>query len=184
MIKELINYLLDTAYKHKSVGFVSYKREININDSHNEKSFQFFIESDSGFIEKQIVEGIITLRLDFDIIGFVGSDTSTLDIQDEALHIGFDFLEYIKNQSEYPIEIHDFSFLALTEYTDNDASGVRLSVKFTIPNIVNLCEYKDNFIDKPIEPTEELKLSNGDECTNEKFVTKGSTLKLNPIRLK
>lgn len=184
MISELIQFLLQTAYKHKSVNYVGYKRELDINDQHNTPSFQFLIESDSGFLENQIVEGIITLRLNMDIIGFVGKDASVLDIQDEATHIGFDFIEYIKNQSDFPLEVHDFSFLSLTEYTDDNSSGIRLTIQFVIPSPINLCEYENNFEEKEEPIVEHLDLSNGDECTESKFPDKGSKLTLNPIRLK
>ena len=67
MIKEFINYILDIAKYHKAINYVGYKRNININDGHNTKYYQFIIE-DECFLEKQLIEGILTLRLDIVII--------------------------------------------------------------------------------------------------------------------
>lgn len=184
MVKELIDYLLNIAYKHISVNYVGYKREININDSHNKPSFQFIIENDNPLIEKQIIEGIITMRLDIDIIGFVSQDVSVIEIQDEALHIALDFMEYIKNNGEYGLDIRDYSILGLSEFTDDNSSGVRLSIKLVIPNPINLCEYEEHFIEKEIPVKDELILSKEDECTNSKFNSETTSLKLNPIKLR
>lgn len=183
MIKELVDYLLDIAYKHISVQCVGYAREININDSHNHKSFQFIVENDTPIIEKQIIEGILTLRFSVDIIGFVDKDKTVIELQDEALHIALDWMQYINNHEPYNLEIRDYSILALTEYTDDNSSGVRLSVKLAIPNPINLCEYEEHFIEKEIPEEETLDLTNGDECTKSKFNKNDATIKLNPIKI-
>ena len=83
MIKELITHLMDIAAQHKAVNKVGYKRQININDQSNEKYFQFIIDNES-LLEKQLVEGIMTLRLNVDVLGFISSDLTVLDVQDTA----------------------------------------------------------------------------------------------------
>lgn len=182
MIKELVDDILGIARKHISVNTVSYKRELNINDLHSEPSFQFIL-MDDGLMEKQITEGIITLKIGAYILGFVGKGNKSLDIQDEATHICLDIIEYINNNM-YQMQIRDFSIAGISEYSDNNCSGVYATLQFILPNPVNLCEYKEHFIDKPSVPTDELELSNGDECTNTKYQEEGSTLRLNPIKLR
>lgn len=183
MINELVTYLLDIAKKHKAVNYVGYKRQINLNNQNNTPSFQFIIEND-GLMEKQVVEGIITVRYNIDILGYVEKENTVLMVQDNALHIALDFMEYINNTYDYPIEIKDWSILSFSEYTDDNSAGVRVSLKLAIPNPINICEYRDNFIEKeePILP--ELDLSGSDECTNTKFTEGKTELNLNPIRLK
>ena len=118
MIKELITHLMDIAAQHKAVNKVGYKRQININDQSNEKYFQFIIDNES-LLEKQLVEGIMTLRLNIDVLGFISSDLTVLDVQDTALHIILDFMEYINNDSEYyNLEVRDYSIVSFSEYTD------------------------------------------------------------------
>lgn len=182
MIKELIDEILTLAYKHVSVGSVRYDREININDFHGNKGFQVIVESDSSLLEKQVVEGIITLTLSMDILGFVGKN-KVIEVQDEALHIGLDIMQYIQDNM-YHMEIRDYSFLSLTEYSDDNSSGVRITLKLAVPSPINICMYEDNFIEKQEEEEQAIDLTNGDECTNSKFVEEGTELKLKPIRLK
>lgn len=185
MIKELITYLLNTAKRHKAVNYVGYKREININDQNNTRYYQFIIENEC-FLEKQLVEGILTLRLDIDCLGFVTSDLTPLDVQDTALHIILDFMEYINNDSEYyNLEVRDYSIVSFSEYTDDNSAGVRATIQFIVPNPINICEYESNFIDKDEEDEIELDINiDNDECTNTRYNNNESNLILNPIKLK
>lgn len=181
MIKEFVNYILDIAKYHKAINYVGYKRNININDQHNTKYFQFIIE-DECLLQKQIIEGILTMRLNIDVLGFVDSDSNVLDVQDNALHVLLDVMEYINNGNLS--EIRDFSIISYSEYTDDNSSGCRASIQFIIPNPINLCEYKDNFIEKESEDIPMIDIEPSNECTDETFVNDEPKLTLNPIKLK
>lgn len=182
MIKQVINDILNIAYRHISVNSIGYLRNLDINDQNNDKNFQFII-TDDGLLEKQIVEGIVTLKLSGAIIAFQDTSTPTVNLQDEATHIFFDIVEYLNNDNGYHYEVRDYALNSISQYSDNNCSGVYFTIQLILPSIVNLCEYQDHFIDKPIIPTEELIINNGDECTEEKFPQKSSTLRLNPLRL-
>lgn len=183
MIQEFITYLLNTAKKHKAVNYVGYKRQININDQNNTKYYQFIIDNE-GLLEKQLVEGILTLRLNIDVLGFVSSDLTVLDIQDTALHIILDFMEYINADNEYyNLEVRDYSIASFSEYTDDNSAGVRCTIQFIVPSPINLCEYKDNFITKEEEVVVDIDVNPENECTNTNFNT-SSTITLNPLKLK
>lgn len=184
MIHELTTYLLNTAKKHKAVNSVGYKRNININDQSNEKYYQFIIDNEQ-ILEKQLVEGILTLRLNIDVLGFVSSDLTVLDVQDTALHIILDFMEYINNDTEYyNLEVRDYSIISYSEYTDDNAAGIRASIQFIVPSPINLCEYRDNFIEKEEEVKVEMDMNPVDCKTNNNYNTNTSTLIINPIKLK
>lgn len=184
MIQELTTYLLNTAKKHKAVNSVGYKRTININDQSNEKYYQFIIDNEQ-ILEKQIVEGILTLRLNVDVLGFVPEGLTVLDVQDTALHIILDFMEYINNDTEYyNLEVRDYSIVSYSEYTDDNCAGIRASIQFIIPSPINLCEYRDNFIEKEEEVKVDMDINPTDCKTNNNYNTNTSTLILNPIKLK
>lgn len=184
MISELITYLMNTAKQHKAVNYVGYKRQININDQNNTKYYQFIIDNES-LLENQIVEGILTLRLNIDVLGFVSSDLTVLDVQDTALHIILDFMEYINNDREYyNLEVKDYSIASFSEYTDDNSAGVRCTLKLIVPSPINLCEYKDNFIEKEDEVIVDVDVNpTNDTCTDTKYSGE-STLIINPIKLK
>lgn len=182
MIKDTIDYLLNVASKHILINSVGYKEDYNINDSHNDKQFQFIIDS-SNMIEKNITENVIKYRLEIYCMGFVKTNMSILDVQDQATHMLVDFINYIDND-DYPIEVYDWSLYSFSEFTDNNSSGVKLTLDVIIPNIINLCEYKDNFIEKEEEVKVDIDITPSNECTNETFITDENKLILNPIKLK
>ena len=183
MISELITYLLHTAKQHKAVNKVGYKRQININDQSNEKYFQFIIDNES-LLEKQLVEGIMTLRLNIDVLGFISSDLTVLDVQDTALHIILDYIEYINaDTTYYNLEVRDYSIASYSEYTDDNCAGVRCTIQLIVPNPINICEYRDNFIEKEEEVKVEMDINPENNCSNTSFNTT-SNLILNPIKLK
>lgn len=174
---------MEIATQHKAVNKVGYKRQININDQSNEKYFQFIIDNES-LLEKQLVEGIMTLRLNIDVLGFISSDLTVLDIQDTALHIILDFMEYINNDTTYyNLEVRDYSIASYSEYTDDNCAGVRATIQLIVPNPINICEYRDNFIEKEEEVKVEMDINPENNCSNTSFNTT-SNLILNPIKLK
>ena len=183
MIKELITHLMNVAKQHKAINYVGYKRNININDQNNTKYYQFIIDNE-GLLQKQIVEGILTLRMNVDVLGFVPEGLTVLDVQDTALHIILDFMEFINNDTEYfNLEVRDYSIASYSEYTDDNCAGIRASIQFIIPSPINLCEYKDNFIEKEEETIVEVDINPDNSCSNIKF-NNTSNLIINPIRLK
>lgn len=171
------------AAQHKAVNKVGYKRQININDQSNEKYFQFIIDNES-LLEKQLVEGIMTLRLNVDVLGFISSDLTVLDVQDTALHIILDYIEFINaDTTYYNLEVRDYSIASYSEYTDDNAAGVRATIQLIVPNPINICEYRDNFIVKEEEVKVEMDINPENNCSNTSFNTT-SNLILNPIKLK
>ena len=183
MISETINYLLGIASKHKLINSIGYKETYNFNDNHNDKQFQFIIDS-TNLIEKNMTENVIKYKLEIYCLGFVKTNMTILDIQDQATHMLIDFINYIDNDNTYPIEVNDWSILSFSEYTDNKSSGARLTLDIIIPNILNLCEYRDNFIEKEEEIKVEMDINPVDCNTNNNYNTNTSTLIINPIKLK
>lgn len=174
---------MDIAVQHKAINKVGYKRQININNQSNEKYFQFIIDNES-LLEKQLVEGIMTLRLNVDVLGFISSDLTVLDVQDTALHIILDYMEYINaDTTYYNLEVRDYSIASYSEYTDDNCAGVRATIQLIVPNPINICEYRDNFIEKEEEVKVEMDIKPENNCSNTSFNTT-SNLILNPIKLK
>lgn len=180
MIKQLVDLLLESFYKHKMVSFVKYQEDIYINAQNDNDYYQVSIESDGDRLEKQITEGILTIEYNITILG----REDVLTAQDNSLHILLDTLEYL--QAQYNLNVRDYSVLSLSNYTDDRASGIRATVQFTIPSPLNLCEYMDNFDEDKIIPIHEndLELDSSDSCTNSYNKTDSDNdITLNPIKL-
>ena len=180
MIQQLINYLLETAKRHKAVSYAAYKRDWNINDMHNHKYYQFIID-DECLLDTLVSEsGILTLKLSAVVLGFVKTNESVLKTQETALHIVLDWMEKIKTTNELQLQIRDYSILSFSEYTDDNCSGVKVDIQFVIPSPVNLCEFENNFIDK-----EEEEVDNIINLDNVKLpIKEDKPITLRPIRLK
>ena len=181
MIKELITYLLKTAKKHNLINSVAYKSAIDINQQNNEMYYQFIIDNEQ-LLNKQITEGILTLNISTFILGFV-TNNDVITVQDNALHIALDIMQYINNNSEYPLQIRDYSILSFSEYSDDNCAGVKLDMQLSIPSPINICTYQENFTETPLEDDiiNDLTLYSSDECTRLKSSKNGQ---IQPLTLK
>ena len=182
MIKELTNYLMNVCYKHNGVHTIKYQTERMINQQPTNKYYEVVID-DEPILKSTSTEGIITIEYNIIILG----KDDLLTAQDNALHIGLDVINYIDNAYNiYPIRVQDYSFIGLSDYTDDKAHGVRLTLELVIPNPINLCEYNfDDDKDFLQEPKEIIDLSDEDECTNVTIVkNENNNITLNPIKLK
>lgn len=177
MIEQLISYILTTAKRHKAVNYAAYKRAWNINDQHNHKYFQFILD-DECMLDTLVSEsGILTLKLQALILGFVQRGESVLNAQETALHIALDMIAKLEVQREIPLQIRDYSVVSFSEYTDDNSAGVKLDLQLVIPSPINLCEFEDNFIDKTEEKDEEIDIDSTLPIKKDKEIT------LKPIRL-
>lgn len=182
MIKELTEYIINVFYKHNIVNTIKYQSEELINAQPTNKYYEVVID-DEPILKNTSTEGIMTIEYNITILG----NDELLTAQDNALHIGLDVINYIDNSYEiYPIRVQDYSFVGLSDYTDDKANGVRLTIDIVIPNPINLCEY--NFNDDKLFNQDEkyhIDLNNNDECTNVTIVKKdNNNITLNPIKLK
>lgn len=183
MIYELTKYIIDRFYKHLLVKTVKYQQEILINAQPNNRYFEVVIDN-QPILNSTENEGV--LQMNYNII-ILGNNDNELTIQDNALHIGLDVIYYLNtNRDIYPISVEEYSFVGLSSYTDDNASGVRLSLTLSIPSPINLCE--DNFDeDKDFSRDSDfiIDLNPNDECTNVDIIkNEENKISLNPIKLK
>ena len=57
-------------------------------------------------------------------------------------------------------------------------------MQLIVPNPINLCEYRDNFIEKEQETEVEIDMNPENECSNIKYNNNESDLIISPIKLK
>ena len=81
------------------------------------------------------------------------ADLCSGDVQNKAFTIAVDILGALDTWDEYKgvLSIHDYSILTLSEYSDDNSSGVKLSVVLEVPSPLNLCSLDENFNDEPYE---------------------------------
>lgn len=152
MLKQLVQYIIDVALRHKAVYHAKYQNRIYTNAQGNNGYFQVNINTDSYFqLLVSVPNEPFTLTMNIDILGHPTSDFTVLDCQDAALTVGVQMLAFIANDEGWQnrLAVHDYSFLALDEFTDDSSAGQRLTVELIVPNPLDICTYMDEFDDEP-----------------------------------
>lgn len=156
MLKDVINILKDISLRHKGVRTFKYQGNDLNNQQNNHKGYQVYVD-DISLHELNITTNVFKARFEIYILGFVDYYTSILDVQNNAYTIACDILAYIDTQDAYKgvLSVYDYDILTLSRYTDDSASGVKLSLVLEMPNPVNLCTLDENFNDEPYEEEED-----------------------------
>lgn len=168
MLKDVINILKDISLRHKGVRTFRYQGEVYNNAQNNHKYYQVYVDTVSRH-DLNITSNIFKADFEIYILGFVDSETSILDVQNNAYTIACDIMAYIDNNDEFSniLSVYDYSILTLSNYTDDNASGVKLSLTLRMPSPVNMCELDDNFNDEPYEEEEDTPIDIDDKEVGE-----------------
>ena len=164
MLKDVINILKDISLRHKGVRTFKYQSDIYNNAQNNHKYFQVYVD-DVSMHELNITTNIFKARFEVYILGFVDSDTTVLDVQNNAYTIACDIMAYIDVMEALKgvLRVYDYSILTVSHYTDDNAAGVKLSLVLEMPNPVDLCTLEDNFNDEPYDEPEDTEIDIKDD---------------------
>lgn len=152
MYKQIIDYIISIALRHKAVFFAKYLNRSYINQQNNNGYYQVNVNTD---VYSQLLISVpnqpFTLTINIDILGFPTKEHTVLDCQSDALQIGVEMIHFIRQDDTFmgQLSVHDYSFLALDEFTDDRSAGQRLTLELIIPDPVNLCTFMNNFLDEP-----------------------------------
>lgn len=176
MLKDVINIIKDISLRHKGVRTFKYQSDIYNNAQNNHKMYQVYVD-DVSLHELNITTNIFKASFEIYILGFVDDENPILDVQNNAYTIACDIMAYIDTQDAFKgvLSVYDYSILTLSHYTDDNASGVKLSLVLQTPSPVNLCTLDENFNDEPYEEEEDMDIDINKEEVGD--------IDLNPIRL-
>ena len=176
MLKDVVNIIKDVALRHKGVCTFRYQGDDLNNAQNNHKMYQVYLD-DISHHQLNITTNIFKAEFQLYILGFVDDDNDVLTVQNNAYTIACDILAYIDSYDEYKgvLSVYDYSILTLSHYSDDSASGVKLSIVLEMPNPVNLCELDENFNDEPYpeEPDHQIDINNNEV----------GEITINPIKL-
>ena len=149
MLEQIIEYIQDVSKKHILVNTVKYQGRININQQGNNRYMQVVIEDDV-YIEQTMHPTVMAMTINMNILGFPTKDKSVLKVQSDALQVAVEILKYIEADPTYKnrLSINEYSFMSLSDYTDDNCAGQRVTISLKFPNPINLCEYQNHFVDK------------------------------------
>lgn len=165
MLKDVVNIIKDISLRHRGVRTFRYQSEILNNAQNNHKTYQVYLDTVS-LHQLNITTNIFTSSFELYILSQpTGESGNTIeDVQTYAFTIAVDILGALDTWEAYKgvVSLHDYSILTVSEYTDDNAAGVKLSLVLQMPNPVNLCTLDDNFNDEPYEdePDNEIDINN------------------------
>ncbi len=154
MIKDLVEIFKNISLRHKNVRTFRYQNDMHNNAQNNHKTYQVYLDTVS-LHQLNITTNIFTSSFELYILSQPdGTSGNTIeDVQNYAFTIAVDILGALDNWEDYKgvLSIHDYSILTVSEYSDDNSSGVKLSVILETPSPLNLCSLDDNFNDEPYE---------------------------------
>ena len=178
MIKDLVEIIKNVSLRHKLVKTFRYQNDTWNNAQNNYKTYQVYLDTVSMH-QLNITTNIFTSSFEIYILSQPNGESGNTveDVQTYAFTIAVDILAALDNWEEFRgiLSIYDYSLLTLSEYSDDNSSGVKLSVVLQVPSPLNLCEYEDHFNDEPYPQDEDKEI---DVPTKEV-----GELTINPIKL-
>lgn len=176
MLKDVIEVIKNASLRHKGVRTFRYQGNDFNNAQNNHRTYQVYVD-DISLHQLNITTNIFKAQFEIYILGFVDDEHTVLDVQNNAYTIAVDIMAFIDSQDAFQgiLSVYDYSILTLSHYSDDNASGVKLSLVLQMPSPLNWCTLDDNFDE---EPHEEEKDKEIDVPTKEV-----GDLEINPIKL-
>lgn len=185
MLKELIEVIRDTALKHKLVNSFKYQSSILVNAQNGNKYLQVVVDDTN--LSQLLVSyspDVFTVTLDVYVLGFVDTESTILNVQDIAYDTALQIMKKIETDDAYKgkIEIHDYSLLTLSHYTDDNSAGVKMSLEIRVP--VGYCDLDEYFDEEAKDVQEEDKQINliGDKSDDKEILLNPIKVERNPIK--
>lgn len=152
MLNELIEVIKDTCLKHKYIKTFKYQSAIYNNAQNNHKYLQAYV--DDVHMSQLLIStspNIFTITFDLYILGFVETEDTILNVQDKCYDTALQIIMKLGDLDEYKsiIEVHDYSLLTLSHYTDDNSAGVKATIELRVP--IGMCDLDDYFNDEPYE---------------------------------
>lgn len=184
MLQEIINIIKDTSLKHKLVNDFHYQDNLLTNAQNNHKYYQVIVD-DTNYHQLLISNQpeIFTATFDIYVLGFVSTDDTILNVQSTAYDIALQIMWKIQSIDEYDgiIDVHDYSIVTLSHYTDDNCSGVKMTLELRLP--FGYCENDENF-DDTIDESKTCINHNDKEISLNDNNRLDKQITLSPIRLK
>lgn len=156
MFKEIVNIIKDVCLRYKGTKTFRYQNVFLNNSQNNYATLQIYL-SDVTHHDLNIsyTPPVFKMETTLYILDHPTKDEdSILDCQDRCYDAALNIIAKLDNLKEYQgiLRVHDYSIMTISHYSDDDSSGVMVSIELQIPVAIDLCSYEDNFNDEPYTP--------------------------------
>lgn len=150
LYKQVIDTLIDVFSRFKGVHCVKYIGEDLFNTNGNNRPIQVYIDNVS-LHQYNLTTNIVKAQYDIYIMDKTDYKHDVLQVQDKCYNLALNCLAMLDKMEEIRsyMSVIDWSILTFRKMTDDDFSGVKLTLMLNIPNGVDLCALDDYFNDEP-----------------------------------
>lgn len=152
MLEQLIDVIKNVCLRHKLINTFKYQSAIYNNAQNSHRYFQAYV--DDVNLSQLLISAqpnVFTITLELYILGFVETENTILNVQTQAYDTAIQIIKMLESLEEYQgiVEVHDYSLLTLSHYTDDNSAGVKATIEIRVP--IGACDYEDYFDDEPSE---------------------------------
>ena len=178
MIKNLVNAIKEEAEHIKNVKFFKYEGADLINSQNNNSTIQIWVEDDV-FTEYVVTKDLIKVQLNIDILDNIRDGEEKIDCHDRTTKIAIVLIKLIEENYKNILSVYDYNLLNVSNYSDDDLFGTRMSLYLTMPSPINFCNINE-FIDE----LNEYEKNDDKEITINKPEIDIDNININPVKLK
>ena len=146
MIKDIVNAIKEQAEHIGGIKSFKYEGEDLINSQNNNATIQIIVEDDV-FTQYLVTKDLVKMTINIDILDKVYQDDDKLDVHNDTYKIGIVLLKLLEKKYQNILSIYDYSLMSLSNFSDDDLYGHRLTVMMIVPSPINECNI-DDFIDE------------------------------------
>lgn len=144
MIKNLVDAIRIQAEHIKNVKTFKYEGFDLINTQHNNTTLQVWVEDDI-YVEYLTTKDLVKVQLNIDILDNLNDDDK-LTVHDRTSKVGIVLIKLIEENYKNIISVDDYNLLNVSNFSDDDLFGTRISLYIIMPSPINQCNI-DEFID-------------------------------------
>ena len=178
MIKNLVEAIKEQAEHIKNVKFFKYEGADLINSQNNNSTIQIWVEDDV-FTEYVVTKDLIKVQLNIDILDNIRDGEEKIDCHDRTTKIAIVLIKLIEENYKNILSVYDYNLLNVSNYSDDDLFGTRMSLYLTMPSPINFCNINE-FIDE----LNEYEKNDDKEITINKPEIDIDNININPVKLK
>lgn len=178
MIKNFVNAIKEEAEHIKNVKFFKYDGADLINSQNNNSTIQIWVEDDV-FTEYVVTKDLIKVQLNIDILDNIRDGEEKIDCHDRTTKIAIVLIKLIEENYKNILSVYDYNLLNVSNYSDDDLFGTRMSLYLTMPSPINFCNINE-FIDE----LNEYEKNEDNDITINKPEINIDNININPVKLK
>lgn len=155
MVKDLVQYLYTIAKEHKLIRGFKYDQITKGMGTGEDMYPLLFVEDPIFYNYNATTAGTCSVNVNIDVLFLPQSlenydveQLNPLDCQNLAHSVILNILARIRHdaiQNDSDVTVRDYSLLTLRHWGDDDASGMRISMKLTVKNDIYLCDIDEHF---------------------------------------